>query len=332
MYFHRYTLTPRTALNARSTAAPHEGVLLRLPDGGVGCLHPWPVLGDPCADELLETLHISLTEKLPVEKSTHHPRAALLLRRALYCAGADGEARREGRSLFDGLTIPLSHATLPDAAADYETLAAQGFREVKIKVSGPREGEPAHLVEERFSMLTSHLRRAVKAGLRLRLDANLTFSTEALEAWLAELPREVKEAIDFLEDPVPWSDAGWRALRATTKLRLAADQPDGRDVSPHAADVRIIKPALMKAPASQPDWDVLFTSYMDHPVGQMHAAWCAASYAPPQLTAGLLTHGLFEKDAWLEQVQSEGPQLIAPAGTGLGFDELVETTPWRKLR
>ena len=90
------------------------------------------------------------TAKEDAVRDPSHPEriapVAMLLRRALHCAGADGEARREGRSLFDGLTIPLSHATMPDAAADYETLAAQGFREVKIKVCGPREGEPAHLV------------------------------------------------------------------------------------------------------------------------------------------------------------------------------------------
>jgi O-succinylbenzoate synthase len=59
----------------------------------------WPELGDP-------TLEDCLVDLADGQESA-------LVRRTLDCLRVDGRAREENRSLFEGLHVPSSHATLP---------------------------------------------------------------------------------------------------------------------------------------------------------------------------------------------------------------------------
>jgi len=306
VYAHRYRMTLRSqAANARSSRREVEGLLIRSLDG-FGCVHPWPELGDPTVDELLAALR---------EGKRHR-----LLDRALACATEDGEARRAGRSLFirdaaatppgSGITIPLSHATIT-GDADFPALVAVGFRAVKLKTHG---SDPA---------LPERVAAAVAAGLKVRIDCNGTgiATLAALQPW--------SQSIDFIEDPEPYDPDRWRAIKAELGFRLALDRlPDGM-MENGGYDVRILKPALDEC--AERGEEVVITSYMDHPLGQMFAALEAARYPGRQLEAGLLTHSLFEPDAFTEAVRANGPQLLPPAGTGLGFDALLESLPWEIL-
>src|SRR5688500_6422840 len=122
LHIHQYRLVLRGgAANARSSRREVDGFLIRSRDG-FGCVHPWPELGDPTVDELLAGIW----------KGGKPHR---LFMRALACSARDGAARREQRSLFAGLTIPLSHATVT-GDADFPALAAAGFRTVKLKTHG----------------------------------------------------------------------------------------------------------------------------------------------------------------------------------------------------
>src|SRR5262245_9983654 len=115
LYIHRYRLTLRgDPVNALSARRVLDGFLIRQADG-FGCVHPWPELGDPTAEELLAML----------QRGKNHR----ILDRAMICAAKDSAARREGRRLFAGLTIPPSHATIT-GGADFPALAAAGFRTV----------------------------------------------------------------------------------------------------------------------------------------------------------------------------------------------------------
>jgi len=307
LHIHRYRLTLRGGpANARSPQRALEGCLLRTGDG-YGCVQPWPALGDPTMEELLARLRSGRTGKL--------------LERALACAVADGAARREGRSLFDigGIpltgprtgslrAIPRSHATAT-GAADFPALRAAGFTAVKLKTHGTDSG------------IAERVRAAVEAGLRVRLDCNGTGigALRTLRPWV--------EHIEFIEDPEPYFPQRWERIRSELGIPLALDRGDGADAGGY--DIRVLKPALNDCrPRAVP---VVFTTYMDHPLGQMFAAWEATRYAGAQLEAGLLTHHLFEPDAFIEAVPSEGPQLLPPAGTGLGFDALLEALPWQRL-
>ena len=266
LWIHRYTLT-------RRTGGVREGALLRAGDGFAD-VHPWPELGDAPVDAQLAGL----------ERDELTP----LTRAALHWAAIDGEARTRGVSLFDGLTIPLSHWPGNDPPAGFDTIKIKGVMPAPDQV-------------------------------RLRIDFNARLSAAEFLEIAATLPRE---RIDFIEDPCPYDERVWDELRDRTGLRLALDRFEG------VADVLVHKPALQTGfPAHN---DVVVTSYMDHPLGQFTAAYVAATH-DVNARCGLFTHVLYEPDAFIERIEADGARLLAPRGTGFGFDDLLERLPWTSI-
>ena len=98
--------------------------------------------------------------------------------------------------------------------------------------------------------------------------------------------------------------------------------------SVNSYDVLIVKPALEEIACS--DAEIVVTSYMDHPIGQLCAAYAAAT-AGITSTCGLVTHVLFENDPFIERMRIDGTRMVAPGRTGWGFDDLLETLPWQEL-
>ncbi len=308
----RYVLRPRYRPNARSAATERAGALLRA-DGGFADLHPWPELGDAPLDDQLA----SLAADAPTS----------LARRSLACARADGEARAAGRSLFEGLEIPPSHRLVLDGDdVDFEEIAASGFRSVKVKAGTDARADAERLIAFSPALLGT--------PLRLRIDVNAAFTAAELDAFLEKLPASLRERIEFLEDPVPADAPAWSAIRSRWDVALAADRekPD-----PSCWDIAVIKPASegeeIVEEASARGKAIVFTSSMDHPLGQLWAAWNAAVAASSRrvLDCGLLTHELYEPTPFSERLRTDGPTLVPPGGTGLGFDDLLEKKPWEKL-
>lgn len=186
IWVHRYTLVPRNGSAAR------HGALLRV-GGGFADVHPWPELGDDPLDEQLALLARGETTQLT--------------RASLHWARVDGDARRRGVSLFDGLTIPLSHWSGDDPPAAFDTVKTKGVMPV-----------PDHV--------------------RMRIDFNARLTPSEFLRVAETLP---KERIDFIEDPCPYDAAVWASLREQTGLRLALDRFEG------VADVLVHKPALPPA-------------------------------------------------------------------------------------
>lgn len=215
---------------------------------------------------------------------------------SLEMAAIDERARLESRSLFEGLTIPNSHWPGIDPPAEFDTVKVKGV--------------------QRFP-----------EGKRLRLDFNASMTAADVLQVARDLP---KESIDFVEDPCPYDDASWRRLREETGLRLALDLAAGAGVQTASSfDVLVHKPALgLKRIAF--DGEIVVTTYMDHPIGQFFAAWVAADLATSD-RCGLMTHTLYESDAFIDRVQRDGMRLLPPRGTGIGFDDLLEKLPWQKL-
>ena len=296
----RYELTPKRRLSAVADTGPRRGALIRV-NGGVADVHPWPELGDLPLDEQLALL--ARGEATP------------LTRASLAFASIDASARRDGRNLFDGLTIPPSHwpgADPPDA-----------FDTVKLK--------SIDVIPDR---------------VRLRIDFNATLTAEEFVQIAATLPRE---RIDFIEDPCPFDASIWRELRECTGLRLALDRAASSSqhrqeclchtggemwhrhsclCSVNSYDVLILKPALDEIPCT--DAEVVVTSYMDHPIGQLCAAYAAAT-ANITSTCGLITHVLFENNPFIDRMRIDGTRLVPPEGSGWGFDDLLENLPWKTL-
>jgi O-succinylbenzoate synthase len=313
-WFHRYTLVPRARPNAVSSAAPREGALIRIGDGYAD-VHPWPELGDPPLAAHLASIAAG--------------RPTRLAKQSLECAARDGEARDLGVSLFEGLAIPPSHYAVGlGEIPEFAFLERAGFDRVKLKA-----GPEAAAEVERLRGAAASLART---KIRLRIDFNASLAFSDLREVLENVPPSLIERIDFLEDPVPPDPPAWKEIRSRWGLRIAADRdkPD-----PDCWDVAVIKPASepkeviekMLARARP----IVFTSSMDHPIGQMWAAWIAATTYqdhPGSVGAcGLLSHSAFEENAFSERLETDGPRLLVPEGTGLGFDDLLEALDWTRL-
>lgn len=277
VWTHRYTLHPRRVLSGLAGARPREGALLRVGDGFAD-VHPWPELGDATLDEQLALLARGETTSLT--------------RCSLRFAALDAAARRDGRSLFEGLTIPLSHWSGAHPPAAFDTAKVKCGRDLDV--------------------------HALPEGVRLRLDFNAALTAE--EFLKVPLPR-----VEFVEDPCPYDAAAWQRIRQERDLRLALD----RGTASERVDVLVYKPAVQSQwPAF--DGEIVVTSYMDHPVGQLFAAHVAATHRVSD-RCGLMTHVLYEPDAFTEAVLADGARLLPPVGTGVGFDALLERLDWRRL-
>ncbi len=301
-FYCEYTLQSSVTLNSRSERREHQGALIRI-DSGYGCIHPWPELGDlPIAEQLA---------RLREGKSTP------LIRQALHCAEVDGAARVAGRSLFEN-PIPPSHwLVLP--GDDPEVATSEGFSVAKIKLG-------RDLDEERKSVA-----RWVAAGMRVRLDFNESLSLSAfLEFWYGL--GDLRDSIEYLEDPTEWVRGHWSTLK-DAGIPIAVDREvEARFESEYVA---VVKPALSGWVPPAPE-RFLVTCYMEHAMGQMWAAAEASRIAAELssdrlLECGLLAYRCFETDQFFDRFEVRDTRLISPGGTGLGFDDLLEKLPWKRL-
>ncbi|MEO8616509.1 MAG: enolase C-terminal domain-like protein [Luteolibacter sp.] len=310
----RYRLKTRGFLNSISNRREFEGALIEV-DGGFGCIHPWPELGDPTLEKCLADL--AGTRRWPI------------VRRALRCTEFDKAARVFDESLFEDMEVPESHATLAKGDVAEIALAVEaGFNVVKLKCGRELAAEAKFLDD----MVTEY------PALKWRLDFNESASPEQAAEFLLGLLEKTRIAIDFVEDPCPYSETTWSELRKKTRLKLALD----REATPlgAAAQVMVIKPAvdepfLLAEAAVSYQQRVVLTSYMDHPFGQAFAAWEAARLGLqfPGLVGicGLQTHHLFEPNDFTEALGPWSPKFKAPDGRGLGFDDQLDALPWTRL-
>jgi o-succinylbenzoate synthase len=219
--------------------------------------------------------------------------------------------------LARGETTPLTARSLFCAAIDGSARAAGQslFAGLTIPPSHwPGDDPPAAFDVAKIKSLAR-----IPERVRLRIDFNAQLTPEEFVRCAEGLPRE---RVDFVEDPCPYDAATWSALRDATGLRLALD----RGTAEEGVDVLVVKPALQDLPrTSKP---VIITSYMDHPVGQFFAAYVACDFPG---THGLFTHVLYEPDELIAAIQTDGARLLPPKGTGLGFGDLLEKLPWKRL-
>lgn len=303
---HRYALKPRAErLSPRSGRAEFEGVLIQV-EGGFGCIHPWPELGDAPLDQQL--LALAEGGRTPLTK------------RALRCCRFDSQARGVGQNLFEGLRIPRSHFSLPEGVFS----APAGFSSVKFKAASAEEAL------ERI--------RNLAPDLRVRVDFNEALSpAELIDFW--ENLGEFRDRIEFIEDPVRFEASIWNGMSEALRHVIAVDRAAGEVESGPA--YRVVKPAIddpaeQESLAERFDQRLVFTSYLDHPVGQLFAAFEAANAFkrnPSRLAeCGLVTHHLFdETDPFVAALGPATPDLNPPPGLGLGFDDLLHDLPWIPL-
>lgn len=317
IYIHRYTLHSRCGLNSRSNDTSHEGLLIRI-NGGVGCIHPWEIFGDPSIHEVIEDLKY---------RRLFRP----IVRAAVKCAMVDGTARRNGVSVFDGIQVPRSHATIVGGREKLDEAISAGFDVLKLKTGRDPDAELA-LMHEVHAEHPEH---------RWRLDFNNVLGGGQMRAYIESMSETLRAKVDFLEDPCRADDPAWQDVRELYGIPLAIDC----DVPKAGSQFRyaVVKPAVddatpICAKAMLEGWKLVFTSYMDHPIGQCYAAWCAAKVEKCVFNlvlvdpvAGLMTHGLFEPNAFTECLGVPSPEWKSPGGTGFGFDALLEEIEWERV-
>ncbi len=321
-----YTLRPRDGGQARC------GMLLRVEFNGIGhgyadC-HPWPELGD-----------------VPLEVQRSRLESGLLtplLQRSLALARADAEARILGESLFRGLEIPASHASIPNARnlsrEQIETLSREGFERIKIKLGQDPAGE--------ISRLQQVIPVVLDLNLRLRLDFNERLSVDSFLRFLDRVAGPggfLNGWLDIVEDPCSYRAEDWLRIHDRLPVRLALDRVAGihEDQEYPGVDVLVLKPAiqapepLIRYVESHAGVTLMVTSYLDHPVGQLGAAWCAAQALARLKTrmeiCGLLTHRVYTESDFSAPLGATGPMLRIPQGVGLGFTQALEALPWQPI-
>lgn len=324
IFYSPYSLKPMQSLNALSDGSERKGVLLKIDwhDGHVGYadLHPWPELGDAPLREQLSDLGRG-------QISTQIAQSILLARR-------DAELRSEKKNIFDLCPKIRNNFLLNDLKilkpGYLGDLKSSGFTTIKIKMGKNLEEE------------TDALEHIAAAGFKIRLDFNGVGTPRVFEKFINTLSTAVRPLIEYVEDPFPFDANSWAEAKTLVKIAIdnQYDKVPWDKISSAPFDVIVIKPAKVNVDTAMSycqKWNLkaTVTSYMDHAVGVSHAVAAAMElkekYGEMILEAGCLTHHLYQQDPFSAELSTQGPYLLKVNGTGVGFDKLLEATPWFQI-
>lgn len=296
---------------------PRQGALLKIEfkDGLIGYAdcHPWPELGDkPLVDQIKSLQSQGLTS---------------LTERSLYWARKDAQARHQKKSLCVTLALPKSHYFISDLAvyslSAIQAISDQGFTHVKIKMGNDLESEIEHLIN-----------LFQKSPLKIRLDFNEKITKNQFVKFL-KATEILIEKFDFIEDPFPFDAQVWMSIEKTFGVRLAVDRKIlAASVFPDAASIFIVKSALHPIEFFEmiPNEKMIVTTYLDHPLGQMNAAYTAAAIDPKsERIHGLLSHHAYLPNLFSQILSNSGPHFNIPQGDGFGFKQQLEQLKWKKI-
>lgn len=321
-----YTLKPVQHLNNVAHMGDRKGILLKIewPDGLVGYsdLHPWPELGDaPWEDHLA---------------GVRQGQISTMMEQSIWLARKDAQLRKQGKNAFEGLATIKNNYIVTDIASEAEGLAdrlkADGFETVKIKVGRDLQQEA-----EFISMLGRD------GAFKLRLDFNSMGTWQTYERFMSSVDKVALQRVQYVEDPFPFDAQAWTEAKRFAPIAIdnQLSKVDLKKLKSKPFDVVILKPAkndvnTILHHSVIHDYKITVTSYMDHPVGVVHALAIASDLkkAHPQriLDAGCMTLKLFQMDSYSAEVVASGPFLKRPAGKGIGFDTLLSREPWTQLK
>lgn len=321
-----YTLKTQNSLNALAPVDARDGMLLKIqwPDDdrtGYADLHPWPELGDASLEAQMSDLRLG--------------KMSPQIEQSVWLADRDAKLRQEKKSIFEvGHTVKnnfiITDFTLATEAY-LNQLRENNFTTLKIKVGRNLKGE------------ANFVNRAAECGFLMRLDFNGAGSPETFRCFVQDLDPRTRTCIEYVEDPMPFEEKDW--IDARRLLPLALDNQFSRvdwgSIRQAPFDVLVVKPAKMDIPRALQLCELFslratVTSYMDHPVGMMHALSVAMSMKKdrPEMfnDSGCMTHNLFQKDNFSAQIPTLGPFVTRNSGTGIGFDSLLESQKWYQVK
>ncbi|BBH54498.1 hypothetical protein [Fluviispira sanaruensis] len=266
------------------------------------------------------------------------------LYKSLCFARIDAEFRKNKLNAFQNISLPKNHWTVSDSRFLTEknlmSLKDNDFHLLKIKCG--------KILQNNFELIKTNYCLLKDFNFKLRLDFNSTLSFKEALQFLENI-KYYLDIIDYVEDPCPFNFSNWsRLIKEIQSLNLALDHKsvhhlenlkDEKDIYFQRL---VIKPAQqilannkLKTIRAKLD-KVVFTSYMDHPFGQLCALYEAAlfyhDHPKYEEYCGFLTHFLYEENAYSERLSLNKTQLIPDtAGTGFGYDELLEKENWREI-
>lgn len=313
--YHLYHLQAHHSLNVQAKATRREGALLRVTFGdrsvGYADCHPWPELGDlPLQIQLNR-----LKDKSPT----------MLTRCSLRFAQIDAQARKKKQPLLCEGRIPKSHFLATDffswSDEEVNRVRQNGFTHLKIKLGRNIDQEICQLLKFNHT------------SLLLRFDFNESQTYDSFQRFLDKVA-PLKPSIDFIEDPFPFHAKQWEKIQREGWILACDRHAVHANQHPYAAEVLIIKPAIQQE-AEWKNWTNqrrVVTSYLDHPLGQLTAAYAATLIDPDALDVhGLLSHHAYIPNPFSQKLAALGPSFKVPAGEGFGFESELAKLPWKTL-
>lgn len=309
--FSPYSLQPKD----KNVFAPGRGVLLRIEKEdrvGYADLHPWPSLGDLSIEEQLE--------KLKRGETTSQ------INQSLQFAEWDAVARKERRHLFEGILVPKSHLFI---GSIYSIEKASDGDVVKVKMGDRLDDEIDFMISQRQFIKKNHLKFRIDFNEKLKVPQFELFLDRC--AWLLPI-------IDFVEDPFPYDTKKWAEFQEHYKISLAADRQSYEALGkPESSHTIVIKPAIQNIDRLHYcGQKLVVTSYLDHPIGQLAAAYCAvqlqSKYPESCVLAGLNSHDFYRSTEFSSRLEVNNGHLYpSQKGTGWGYDDLLKELKWIPL-
>ncbi len=324
--YYQYQLDPVVELNAVTNQKPRRGILIQVewPGAVIGYadLHPWPEFGDGPLDEQLSDLRKG--------------KISFQLEQSIWLAKRDALARKADVSLWELAPRLKNNFLITDvskATDDVLDRAKQGgFSTIKMKAGRDFDQD----MEFATKVLKS-------ANFMLRIDFNCLAQWQYYEKYMSSLEKSLRARIDYVEDPFPYEFEIYKEARAFSRVAVDRDFSkinfDERNAPP--VDQLILKPAhqdVDKFMVQAKKWmiPVTVTSYMDHPVGMVHAALVAADLKKKHDTLigtiGCMHHHLYHKDIFQTAMTIAGPYIQRVGGKGIGFDFFFHQITWSQVR
>ena len=324
IFYSPYELKAKSPLNALTSELSQKGALLKFvfPQGTIGYAdcHPWVELGDHSLQKQLELLANGVFTPLT--------------RKSLAFAKRDADFSKRNKNIFEDQILPKNRYTCIDKPG-FENLTKiknSGFEFIKFKFGKNFEEESEYLLNALYF--------CERISLSPQIDFNHSLSRDQLYQFLDKVTPYLP-IVDCLEDPIPYEEVEWKKLKDKFGVKLALDHGAQYDhLNKSDIDYIILKPSKHEVSFHEYNNDnstkIIFSSYMDHPLGQLCAMEEAISFTNqfPDLVApytAFLTHHCFENNEYSNLLKVEETKLIPPKEVGFGFHSILQNEAWETL-
>lgn len=175
------------------------------------------------------------------------------------------------------------HLLLKDA--DYQNKSSEVFTNHQLW-TGSEPIEAQVLKYKLQSPLDAVFMEALKRKLKVRLDGNGMFNRASFLTFLASIPSEFHQYIEYIEDPLYEND--WSNLPiATAQDYIASNE----------CDFYIYKPNCEFYPKNQKQ--IIFSAYLGSDLGNWHTYCEMMDIADLSLTHGIVARGFYKEERGL---------------------------------